>query len=250
MEFLEDVIYVNKNALEKTIKSFSKNWMIIFTGIVYVILNILVYNVMDIFFTGPISILSGIVLALFKSSIISNFLYLLFNIVNYNRLRIDNFKEGFTVYIRKIYGVLFVSYLARLLLSLLLPALGQLTTIINLLIFVGLPIILNALPETIYLKQYDAWESILYAVDFLKENLINWALPNIIFYGAIYIIAGELLLNVFNTNLTLDFSSNILGIFIYAIGQTIFSFMMIYRGHLYKMLSTSTRRKRNFMKKI
>lgn len=250
MEILEDLIYVNKNALDKTVKSFAKNWMIIFSGIIYVIINLLVYNLLGILFGGPMSIFSGIVLALFKSSIISNYLYLLFNIVNYNRLNIDNFKEGFTVYIRKIYGVLFVSYLARLLLSLLMPALGQLGSLINLLSFAGLPILLNALPETVYLKEYDAWESILYAIDFLKENLVNWVLPNMLFYGAIYFLAGELLLNVFNTNLEFDFSTNILGIAMYIVGQTIFSFMMVYRGHLYKLLSTSTRRKRIFMKKI
>ncbi|MGO1469979.1 MAG: hypothetical protein ACTHW2_08155 [Tissierella sp.] len=250
MNFLEDIIYVNRSALDKTLKNFTKNWMIIFTGIVYIMINLFVYNLLDILFVGPLSILSGIILALFKSSIVSNYLYLLFNIVNYNRLTTNNFKEGFTHYVRKIYGVFFVAYLGRLLLSLVLPGLGQLGSIINLVIFIGLPIALNALSETIYLKQYDAWESIIYSLEFLKDNFINWTLPNIIFYAAIYAISGQLLLNVFNTNIGFNFSSNIVVVIIYIISQTIFSFMMIYRGHLYKILSTSTRRKRTFMKKI
>lgn len=252
MEFLEDMIYVNKGVLDKTIKSFTKNWMIIFTGLAYTIINMLVYNILGLLLAGPLSILSGIAFALVQSSIVSNYLYLLNNVVNYNRLTINNFKDGFTYYVRKIYGVLFVMYLGRLLLSTVTPILGQAGQVLNLLIFFGIPIILNALPETVYLKEYDAWESIVYAFGFLKENVINWVIPNLIFYGVIYFVSGQILLdiNIFNTGLRFNLSTNIDAIVFYMVGQTIFSFMMIYRGHLYKILSTSTRRKRAFMKKI
>ncbi len=255
MNFLEDIIYVNKGALGKAVKSFSKNWMLAFTGIVYTLLNLLALNLLSVFFGGPLSILSGIAFALLRSVLASNYLYLLFNIVNYNRLTIDNFKYGFTYYLREIYGVYFVLYIVRLLLSLLTPALGglgalggQLLLIINLLAM----FILTALPETIYLKEYDAWESIVYSVNFLKENFINWIIPNLVFYLAIYFTAGEILQEIFNININFNFIfiSNPIYIVRYIIGQVIFTFVMIYRGHLYKALSTSTRRKRTFMKKI
>ncbi len=114
MNFLEDIIYVNKGALGKAVKSFSKNWMLAFTGIVYTLLNLLALNLLSVFFGGPLSILSGIAFALLRSVLASNYLYLLFNIVNYNRLTIDNFKYGFTYYLREIYGVYFVLYIVRL----------------------------------------------------------------------------------------------------------------------------------------
>ncbi len=250
MNFLEDLIDINKSVLDKTLKSFMKNWMIIFTGIVYTIINLLAFNVLEILFAGPLSILSGIAFALLRSSIASNYLYLLFNIVNYNRLTINNFKEGFTYYIRKIYVVFFILYFVQLLLSIITPALGLLGN--NLFLFVNLItiVILTALPETIYLKDYDAWESIIYSLNFLKENFINWFIPNLIFYVAIYYISGVILQEIFNVNVNFKFYADPIYISRYIIAQIVFSFMMIYRGYLYKLLSTSTRRKRMFMKKI
>ncbi|OLS02821.1 hypothetical protein [Tissierella creatinophila] len=250
MDYLEDMIYVNKSVLEKSVKSFAKNWMIVLTAIVYTVINLILYRLLGIVFRGPLFILSGIASALVMSSIVSNYLYLLFNIVNYNRLTINDFKEGFTNYVRKIYGVFFVGYLGSLLLQMVVPVLGPLGNYLDIAIYIVMGIALNALPETIYLKSYDAWESILYALEFLKENWLNWVIPNAVFYISIYLISGNILLNVFDTHLAFNFAKSPLYILMYAISQIVFSFMMIYRGHLYKILSTSTRRKRMFMKKI
>lgn len=251
MNYLEDMIYVNKSALDKTLKSITKNWMIILTGFLYTIINLVLYSVLGLLFRGPLYILSGIASALIMSSLVSNYSYLLFNIVNYNRLTMDNFKEGFTHYVRKIYGILFIGYIGSLLLSFVLPILGSISAGLGFILALILGIALNALPETIYLKDYDAWESILYSLEFLKDNWINWLVPNVILYGAIYFITGEILLgNVFNTHLGFNFSTSPIYVGRYLIAQTIFSFMMIYRGYLYRVLSTSTRRKRTFMKKI
>lgn len=251
MNFIEDMIYVNKSALDKTFKSITKNWMIILTGFVYTVINLVLYNLMGVLFRGPLYILSGIASALVMSSLVSNYLYLLFNLVSYNRLTTNNFKDGFTYYVRKIYGVFFVGYIGSLLLSIVIPMLGSLGVTLGFVLPMVLGLGLNALPETIYLKGYDSWESILYSLEFLKDNWINWLLPNIILYGAIYFLTGNLLIgNVFNTHLGFSLSTNFIYLGMYLIAQTIFSFMMIYRGHLYKILSTSTRRKRTFMKKI
>lgn len=245
------MIYVNKSALDKTIKSIRKNWMIILTGFVYTAINLVIYNLFGILFRGPISILSGIASALITSSLISNYLYLLYNIVSYNRMTMDNFKDGFTHYVRKIYGVLFVAYIGRLLLSFVIPVLGPIGVSLGILLPLILGFALNALPETVYLKGYDAWESIVYSLEFLKENWINWLLPNLILYGSVYVLIGKFLLgNVFNTHINFNPSANPMYILIYIVAQGIFSFMMIYRGHLYRTLSTSTRRKRTFMKNI
>lgn len=251
MSFFEDMIYVNKSAFEKTFKSFVKNWFIVFTGIVYTFINLILYRLLGALFTGPLFILSGIASALITSTIVSNYLYLLFNIVNYNRLTINNFKDGFTELVRKIYGVLFVAYIASLLFSFIIPNMGMRYGNFTYIIYLIAALVLNALPETIYLKSYGAWDSIVYAFEFFKENLVNWLVPNVIFYGMIYIITGKVLLeDIFNTHIGFNFSKSITAIIIYTAAQVLFSFMMIYRGHLYKILSTSTRRKRTFMRKI
>lgn len=252
MDIIKDIIYVNKTTAKNTFKDFNKNWYIIFTGIIYTILNLIIYSLISNIFRGPLYILSGFITIIVSSSFISNYLYLLFNIINYDRIRFQDFKDGFTAFIRKIYGVLFISYIANLLLSLFVGSLrtgvGNITTLIFLLAFV----IFNALPETIYLKQYNPWDSVVYSFEYMKENWFNWILVNIVFLGLLYIVTGDILINIFNTHISVNIFRllSIKEIIIYIIGQSIFSIMMIYRGHMYKILSTSTRRKREFMNKF
>lgn len=248
-DILKDIIYINKTSWNRTIKSISKNWMIVFTGIIYTILNIAIFSLVNIFLTGFLSILSGIIIAIITAAFISNYLYLLFNIINYDRINIQIFKDGFKYFLWKIYGVLFIAYLGSYLLSIVNNMLGNLSFIINMLIYLGILVILNPLPETIYLKSYGSWESVQSAFEFMGENWFNWILPNIIFLGAIYFITGNLLTNVFTTHLSFNMVFSIRNIILYIIGQGLFSFTMIYRGHLYKLLSGSTRRKRMFMNK-
>ncbi len=69
--------------------------MIIFTGLVYSTLNIAMLMILGTFFRGVLFVLAGFIMAIASSSLISNYLYLLFNIINYDRITMDNFKDGF-----------------------------------------------------------------------------------------------------------------------------------------------------------
>ncbi len=250
MDIIKDLIYINKSAFNKTIKSLSKNWIIIFTGIVYTILNVAIFSLISVFLTGFLSILSGIIVAIITAAFISNYLYLLFNIINYDMINMQIFKDGFKYYLWKIYGVLFIAYLGRILLGILSNMLGGLASALNIVIYLSILIVLNPLPETIYLKSYSSWESVLNTFEFMQENWINWLLPNIIFHGVLYFITGNLITNIFTTHLSFNMVFSIKNIIIYLVGQGLFSFIMVYRGHLYKTLSGSTRRKRMFMNKF
>ncbi len=250
MEIIEDLVYVNKLSLQKTIKSISKNWIIIFTGIIYTILNIAIFSLVGIFMTGFLSILSGIVVAIVTAAFISNYLYLLFNIINYDRINIQIFKDGFKAFLWKIYGVLFIAYLGNYLLAIVSNMLGSLSFIINIVIYLGIVILLNPLPETIYLKAYSSWESVQSSFEFMQENWLVWLLPNVILFGLLYIVTGNIMTNLFTTHLSFNMILSIRNIILYLMGQGLFSFAMIYRGHLFKMLSGSTRRKRMFMNKF
>jgi hypothetical protein len=250
LDIIKDLIYINKSAFNKTIKSLSKNWIIIFTGIVYTILNVAIFSLISVFLTGFLSILSGIIVAIITAAFISNYLYLLFNIINYDMINMQIFKDGFKYYLWKIYGVLFIAYLGRILLGILSNMLGGLASALNIVIYLSILIVLNPLPETIYLKSYSSWESVLNTFEFMQENWINWLLPNIIFHGVLYFITGNLITNIFTTHLSFNMVFSIKNIIIYLVGQGLFSFIMVYRGHLYKTLSGSTRRKRMFMNKF
>ncbi|NLW22659.1 MAG: hypothetical protein GXY88_05330 [Tissierellia bacterium] len=250
MSLLEDIILVNKSVVKKSIKSFTKNWMIIFSGLVYLFLNIVIILIVNTLFRGVLSIIAGLIMAIASSSLISNYLYLLFNVINYDRITIENFKEGFKYFLWKVYGIFFIAWIGRYILSTLLQMVGSNGSGLNLIISIAVLIFLNPLPETVYLKYYSPFESIKYSIDFMKENWVNWLLPNIVFHLILYLITNNLLLNVFTTHIGFNFDFSIKGIAFYILGQAVFSFIMIYRGYLFKLLSTSTRRKRMYMNKL
>lgn len=241
---------INKNTFKKTIKSFGKNWIIIFTGLVYTFLNVGIIIVVNTLFRGVLSILAGLAMAIVSSGLISNYLYLLFNIISYDRITIQDFKDGFKYFLRKIYGIFFIAWIGSFLLSIPLQLAGTnaglLSTIVSILILV----VLNPLPETIYQKHYSSGESIKYALNFMEENWVNWLIPNILFHFILYLITNTLILNIFTINLSFSYSFTLKGIGLYVLGQALFSFIMIYRGYLFKTLSTSTMRKRMYMNKF
>ncbi|MFS8541115.1 MAG: hypothetical protein LOD89_03380 [Tissierellales bacterium] len=250
MRIIEDIILVQKYCIKNASKSLIKNWPIIFTGFVYMTLNIVAIIVINTLFRGVLSLLAGIIFAIVSSSLISNFLYLLSNIINTNRITLQNFKDGFTYYLWEIYGVFFLIWIASYLLSAISGILGwQSGYFVNLLRIIAL-ILLNALPETIYQKNYSVYENVLYTFEFIKENWINWFLPNIIFFAALYFLTDTIYTELFTIYIGLPGEISLESIIRYIIAQSIFSFMMIYRGYLFKLLSTSTRRKRMFMKNL
>lgn len=243
MDILKDTLMMNKTALKRTMKSLQKNWIIIFTGLIYIALNMAMVFIISTLFRGVFFILAGFAMLLASSALISNYLYLLSNVIIQDKLNFNDFKDGFTKYLRKIYGVFFIAWLGRFVLSLFQGMLGNM---INIIFSIVIIIALNPLPETIYQKHYSPSESIKYTFKFMKENWLNWFLPNIIFSSILYLLTGKLMLDLFTTHISLSSQT----IIVYLIGQTIFTFMMIFRGHLFNILSTSTRRKRMYMNKF
>ncbi|MFA5525049.1 MAG: hypothetical protein WDA24_11885 [Tissierellales bacterium] len=256
MNILKDLLLVNKSTLKKTSKLFLNNWVIVFTGFVYTVLNIALLIVLNILFRIPIlGFFSGIISFIATSAMISNFLYLLNQIIRYERITFQDFKEGFTIYIRKVYGVMFIGWIASFLFdriigpfiySINISYVGSLSFIISILTL----ILLNALPESIYQKHYSAWETVMYAFNFVKENWIEWFVPNIIMLGLFYLLTGNVIRDVLAISAGYFYSFSVSGIVLYIVGQIMFSFIMIYRGILFDILSTSTRRKRAYMQQL
>lgn len=250
MDIIRDFLMVNKQTFKKSIKSLISNWPIIFTGIVYTTINIAMLSIVLTVFRGVLSLFAGIFVAIVSASLISNYFYLLFNIINYNRITFQDFKEGFKVYLRKVYMIFFFAWIGSFLLDSIRSLMGFDPYLLDIIITLSILILLNALPETLYLKAYEPVDSIMYSVDFIRENWFNWIIPNVALYAVIYLVTGRIVTNIFATHLYTAFGFGGLDLIRYLIGQLLFSFMMIYRGHLYKLLSTSTRRKRMFMNKF
>lgn len=250
MDIIKDFFMINAQTIKKTLSSLKKNWMIIFTGIAYIIINMVIFSLVLTIFSGILSIFAGIALAIVSASLISNYLYLLFNVINYDKITFQDFKDGFKYFTRKVYTIFFFAWIGSYLLSMVQGMLGFNPYVLNIIIMVSILLLLNPLPETLYLKVLDPMESIMYAVDFMKENWLNWLLPNTIFYIAIFYLTGNIITDLFTTHISVGFGLDGLSIMKYLLGQGLFSFTMIYRGHLFKLLSTSTRRKRMFMNKF
>ena len=70
MEIIRDIILVNREVSRKTVSSFKKNWILIFTGIVYMILNIFIFNILRVLLAGPISIFSGIIVLIINPFVV------------------------------------------------------------------------------------------------------------------------------------------------------------------------------------
>lgn len=256
MNIFKDLLLVNKSTVKKTSKLFLNNWIIVFTGFVYTLLNIALMIVMTLLFSIPIlRFFSGMLSFIATSAMISNYLYLINQIIRYGRVTVRDFKEGFKAYLWKIYGVLFIGWVASFLFDRIIgPVIysinpsfaAKIGFAISLLVF----IIMNALPESIYQKFYSSWDTVVYAFEFVKENWIEWFVPNIIMLGLFYIVTGNVIKDVFAISSGYFYNISVKGIILYIIGQIMFSFIMIYRGILFDVLSTSTRRKRAFMQHL
>lgn len=250
MDIINDFLLINKQTMKKTLKSLKNNWIIIFSGMAYIMLSTIVSMIVYTVFRGVLGLIGGIIIAVFSASLISNYLYLLYNVINYDRLGLQDFKDGFGYFLRKVYVVFFYGWIGSILLSVFYRMLGSNAHILSMIVNVSILILLNPLPESIYLKERDPMGSITYAAEFMKENWANWLIPNLFFHGILFYLTGNIISNLFSTHISMGFGIDVISIVKYLIAQVLFSFIMIYRGHLFKLLSTSTRRKRMYMSKF
>lgn len=250
MEILKDIYYTNLDVSKKALVSTIKNWSIIFTGLFYSVITIILSMSLRYF-----GILGGIVSIVVTSALISNYLYLLDTILKRGYFNFQDFKDGFTPYLSKIWSILFIGYVAKLILDFIAPTLttfiapGALGIIITFLTFM----LFNPIPEITYQKHYGPGETIMYSVNFVRDNWVEWFIPNIVLLAVFYFLSGQSLSifrivnNVFNYFMSFtSISISVKGLLIYVLGQVWFSYFMIYRAYLFETLSTSSRRKRLF----
>lgn len=257
MEFIKDIFYINKTTMKKTLDLFLKNWLVIFTGLIYSMITLVAYVIASPFLSIPIlNIVIGVLLYFLTVALISSYLYVLYSIVKCNKFELKDIKTGLRVYTYEVSRILFIGWIAGLLvfnfvLPIIVTSFGgtlEYTTLVNI---VGLLVLIaiNPLPEVIYQKNYTGLDGLRYTFNYMKDNWVEWLIPNAILLGLLYFITGSTITNLFPTGIGFNFNTiSIQGIGLYLIGQVIFSFTMIYRGVLFNLLSTSNRRKRMFMR--
>lgn len=194
------------------------------------------------------SVFSGMLFSLWQAVLLSVLYYLVLSVIRRHRVGIHTFKDGMMAFFYKVLGV-------RFLLWILFAFAGN--AFLYRFSVAGIPVIpllmylaLSPLPETIYLRHENFTGVFGRIFHFQKENILIWtalmAVWQIVFYG----IAGTLDLNL----LTLaPFASTVRGlsnILILGLGQAIFFLWMVFRGLVYQILDKSSRRKREFERRM
>jgi hypothetical protein len=178
-----------------------------------------------------------------QAMLFSSFLYYIEAIGRGRRFSFGDMSYASRVYLSKVMGVMFIIYLANILLGLvgnMISAIGgSVMTILFLILYASEFIVLSAVPETIYRRSLSEMETIMDSISFIRENHIVWLFPNIV-AG----LAAFVLLSFISSILPVSALTSVAALLLsVALGP-----FMTMRGQLYQTLSTTTMRKRFFMR--
>jgi hypothetical protein len=239
LEVIKDILSTNKKVFERAWKSFTKNYLLFILGIVY--MAILFCGSLGASIFGPFA---SLIIYLIMAAVISDYLYIINQVIHNRSFDLGDFKIGFKVYLRNVYAFLFLIWVIQIGISLIiapiLPIMREpfMMTSVNWFLI----ILLNAIPETIYQKHYSESDTLVYGVRFIKENALEWFAPNIIIMGLLYLINSQF--TIFLAKLNFSILGTVISL---VLTSGIAGFAMIYRGYLYELLTTTSRRKRQFM---
>ena len=226
MDIVKDFINVNRDSFKRAFKIFYDNPIFIIVNILF----IFIYENIDYLFFGFGAISSnimGLIIYLLKAIIISGYMYLLKNLIFYNRLNLSSLSYGAKKYFSNVYIIMVIYWIFNRFAVLLIPTnLIRITKIIILFIF-------NPIYEVIYQREEYGANALSYTLRFIGENWYLWIIPIIITSPNLGIYS------VLKLNFNSIISTVIVGV--------ILAFAILYRGIIFKELSTSTRRKRKYM---
>lgn len=180
--------------------------------------------------------IGGILFVLAMDALLSSYLYFLSEIVSHQKVTVQEFGRSFGAYFWSVLNLMFVFWIARFALGLLLRGAPQGGLIYAGLILVAM-IALNAAPEVIYQQRtYGGLQTIRASWEFLKENWIEWFVPNVPLLIAVGVV-GALPL-VIGGQVGLVLSS--------VLGGAALHLVMAFRGFLFRELAGSSHRQRMF----
>ena len=183
-------------------------------------------------FAMMLGLLGGFIVGLVWAACIASFLFLVERLVRHGRVTLGELPASFTPYLSDVIGVMFVLWMARMLLSMALMTNPQgllITLVAQLFIFV----FFNAVPELIYLGHHSSLELLGESYQFIADNWIEWFPPTLL-AGAILVVLMEMPL----AGAAVLVKWALVGLFVY--------FVMVLRGFLFEELQGSTRRSRAF----
>jgi len=251
---LRATLAIYRDAARDAASALARNVWIVALPPLYSVVLALVQGV-----AGPLGLLGGFVIFLATAGCASSILSVLAEAVAHERIRVNELGPGFGRYLSSIAGVLFLFWVIELLLTLIVeqnPAMQWVSLAVN----VGVFLLCNPLPELVYQGQRDGIGLVDEAVQFMRENAVEWLLPVAILFLPIFAIGLreglEAMAHVGATSalgvveLTLRTwlpAMGEAGQFLVLIGASVvLSWIMLFRGFLFRSLASSGRRQRVF----
>lgn len=244
MSVMQDILLTNKRVLNKTLPALKNNPVLLIVGVPYGAIFII-----GAMFAGMIPFLGGLILIILQSAIASDYLSLINKIIHGHRVTTDDVRMGYKTYLSSVWSLLFLMYFIDLAFGMFFSPLNMMTGgMLFIAVKLAVYIIFSAMPEVIYQKFLDRGDMVIYGLNFVKENALQWLLPNLFLIGMVYGVYTGLLSiisPIFGFGMSGIAMSSVLSI---VVTQGLVAFVMIYRGFLFDILSTSTMRKRLFMR--
>ncbi len=232
MKLLQVTLWLYATALSKSADCVRKNWLVIFAPVAYGIILTLAGTLV-----APLGMIGGLVFSLVSSACASSGLYLVKNLVDSGRADVNDFLNGFLVYLGDLLTFYFILWIPTWVVA---NVLGGVPNgwLIYLLLRLGLFILLNAVPEMIYQGRVSGLELIGASYSFIVDNWIEWLIPNLLLFAAGYYFLDffESLLIGLPAFAQLFASALALGLLL--------ACFMTFRGFLFSQLHGTTRRTR------
>lgn len=226
MEWLLITFKIYRHVCMRAATLAGRNWPVLATLFVYQAIFRIAAGL-----SAPLGLAGGFVIGLVQAACLGSFLYLVEMIVRTSKVSLNDFRNSFGSYIWDVVGILFLLWIF----GLIAPAVLQVPHGEVFLLFLRLAIfvLLNAVPELIYMGHHSPTALLAESYAFVAENWIEWFPATLI---AAAIIGAIALLPV--RGLAVYAQDAALGLALY--------FTMILRGLLFIELHGSTHRGRAF----
>jgi len=232
MQIFQVTLWLYGTALNRSFQCLRKNWLASLAPVVYGIGLAVVGTIV-----APLGLIGAMLYSVATQACASSALFLIKNMLDSGKTDVNDFLNGFTVYIWELITISFILWIPMRVAAMGLGSAAN-GALLYFLFKLALYIILNAVPELIYQSRTSGLELIGASYHFIVENWLEWLVPNIIFG-----VAGFYLLDVFESYL---FGlPGFMQLFLYALVLGVaLTYFMTFRGFLFAELHGTTQRSR------
>lgn len=255
---LRATLKIYRSALSEAFGGLGKNWRLLLVHIA-VLPVCAVAPMIAMQFGG---LIGGFMLGLFLAFVLSGYLVTVGAAVGNERLHLSELRYQAAALWGPVIGVLFAIFLIDWVSTALLRQESQLwlIAVVNLLVAV----LFNVLPELLYQRTNASLQLLADSFEFMRENFVEWAIPHALFAGLIYLVSPVLAVRVGfmlilsnplrlieNFFLALSSPAMLLQQLLLVVCMLVGTYyFFIFRGILFRELSTSTRRKRIYRERF